>query len=182
MPARGTDKADPGVLWSGQSEDLKSTATGGLTAQRYRLTATTLYFERGALSTSGQQVPVAQIIDVDVKQSMAQRARGLGDLLVHVDRGSGRTETVHVVAVRDHKAVRDLINTTAIAARAALVTERNTQTINYVTGPPPGAPATAPTTAPAGSLVEQLKELAALRDAGILTDEEFATQKARLLA
>ena len=29
--------------------------------------------------------------------------------------------------------------------------------------------------------IAQLKELAALRDQGILTDEEFATQKARLL-
>src|SRR3954452_2674050 len=30
--------------------------------------------------------------------------------------------------------------------------------------------------------IEQLKELAALRDQGILTDEEFAAQKARILA
>src|SRR4051794_12753704 len=30
--------------------------------------------------------------------------------------------------------------------------------------------------------IEQLKELAALRDQGVLTDEEFAAQKAKLLA
>ena len=30
--------------------------------------------------------------------------------------------------------------------------------------------------------IEQLKELAALKQQGILTDEEFATQKARILA
>jgi hypothetical protein len=31
-------------------------------------------------------------------------------------------------------------------------------------------------------MIEQLKQLAELRDQGVLTDEEFATQKARILA
>jgi hypothetical protein len=31
-------------------------------------------------------------------------------------------------------------------------------------------------------VVEQLKELASLKDQGVLTEEEFASQKARLLA
>ena len=48
------------------------------------------------------------------------------------------------------------------------------------------APASDTTEAPttphaAGDVAEQLTKLAALRDQGILTDEEFATQKARLL-
>ena len=45
--------------------------------------------------------------------------------------------------------------------------------------PPEPAPAPA---APAPDLVTQLKEMAALHDSGVLTDEEFAAQKARLLA
>jgi hypothetical protein len=37
--------------------------------------------------------------------------------------------------------------------------------------------------APAGvDVISQLRDLAALRDQGILTDEEFATQKARILS
>jgi hypothetical protein len=45
------------------------------------------------------------------------------------------------------------------------------------------APAPAPTApAQASSPIEQLKELAALRDQGVLTDDEFATQKAKLLS
>ncbi len=32
------------------------------------------------------------------------------------------------------------------------------------------------------SMIDQLKELAALKDQGILTDEEFAAQKAKVLA
>jgi hypothetical protein len=42
--------------------------------------------------------------------------------------------------------------------------------------PPPPAPAAGP------DLVSQLKELAALKEQGVLTDAEFAAQKARLLA
>jgi hypothetical protein len=41
----------------------------------------------------------------------------------------------------------------------------------------------APAPAPAGeqSTIEQLKELGALKDQGILTEEEFAAQKAKIL-
>jgi hypothetical protein len=39
-----------------------------------------------------------------------------------------------------------------------------------------------PPAAPAPTMVEQLQQLADLRDKGILTDEEFNTQKARILA
>ncbi|HTE60892.1 MAG TPA: SHOCT domain-containing protein, partial [Solirubrobacteraceae bacterium] len=42
-------------------------------------------------------------------------------------------------------------------------------------------PAPAPP-APAPDPIEQLKQLAALKDQGILTDDEFATQKAKILA
>jgi len=48
-----------------------------------------------------------------------------------------------------------------------------------VAAPPPAAPAP-----PAGgeqSTIEQLKELAALKEQGVLTDEEFAAQKAKIL-
>ena len=47
--------------------------------------------------------------------------------------------------------------------------------------PPPQAP---PAAAPAAgtSTIDQLKDLAELRDQGVLTEEEFAAQKAKLLA
>lgn len=41
---------------------------------------------------------------------------------------------------------------------------------------PPPAPA-----APAADPIEQLKELAALKEQGVLTDAEFAAQKAKIL-
>lgn len=42
--------------------------------------------------------------------------------------------------------------------------------------PPPAAPAAS------GPPIEQLKELASLKEQGVLTEEEFAAQKAKLLA
>ena len=51
--------------------------------------------------------------------------------------------------------------------------------------PVAAAPEPAPEPAPAGAItddtVEQLKKLAELKDAGILTEEEFADQKAKVL-
>lgn len=45
--------------------------------------------------------------------------------------------------------------------------------------PPP--PAAAPAPAGETSVIDQLKELGALKEQGILTEEEFAAQKAKLL-
>jgi hypothetical protein len=57
-----------------------------------------------------------------------------------------------------------------------------------VAAPAPAAPAPAPAAAPAapatdmGAKLEQLKQLGELRDAGILTPEEFEAKKALILA
>jgi hypothetical protein len=48
--------------------------------------------------------------------------------------------------------------------------------------PPPAAePAPAPAAAGEESLIDQLKQLGELKEQGILTEEEFAAQKAKLL-
>jgi hypothetical protein len=51
------------------------------------------------------------------------------------------------------------------------------QQVQYVEAPPP-EPAAAGVTPDA---IEQLKQLAELKDQGILTEEEFAAQKAKIL-
>jgi Short C-terminal domain len=48
----------------------------------------------------------------------------------------------------------------------------------YQEAPPPPQPVAA---APAEDPIEQLKQLAALHNDGVLTDEEFAAQKAKIL-
>jgi hypothetical protein len=48
--------------------------------------------------------------------------------------------------------------------------------------PPQYAQPAPPPPAPAADPIEQLKELAALKNQGILTEEEFAAQKAKILS
>ncbi|HET8813762.1 MAG TPA: SHOCT domain-containing protein [Solirubrobacterales bacterium] len=47
---------------------------------------------------------------------------------------------------------------------------------------PAAAPAPPPAASADGSVIDQLKELGELKNQGILTDEEFAAQKAKLLS
>lgn len=63
-------------------------------------------------------------------------------------------------------------------AQIAAQREQAYQQQAYAQAPPP-PPAQA--AAPAADPVQQLKDLAALRDQGVLTEEEFAQQKARIL-
>ena len=57
-----------------------------------------------------------------------------------------------------------------------------------VAAPPPAVAAPAPTPPPqqasptSGDMFAQLRQLAEFRDAGVLTEEEFAAQKSRILA
>ncbi len=77
------------------------------------------------------------------------------------------------------------------AARTAVIAGTATAVSNSVArrgaAPAPATPApTAPEALPAAGLSEEkiamLRQLADLHSAGVLTDEEFATQKARVLA
>jgi hypothetical protein len=48
--------------------------------------------------------------------------------------------------------------------------------------PAPGVPSAAPSPPAATDVLDQLERLGALKDQGLLTDEEFADQKSRILA
>ena len=89
--------------------------------------------------------------------------------------------------------LRGVARTAAIAGTATAVSNRVSrrqagagaqQEAAYAQEPEPtyaaAAPAPAPA-APAADPIEQLKELAELKEQGILTDEEFAAQKAKIL-
>ncbi len=168
---------EPGVLWEGESQTLTAAATGGKVAARYRLTEQFLYFERGFLSTDAQQVPIANVLDVDVKQTMTQKARGVGDVLVHIQRPSG-VEVVPIESVRDFRQVQRLINETAHAARAAMLRAQNTH--HYASNAPQqqGSHVARPTE---HDVMVLLKQLGDLKAAGILTEQEFQEKKSELL-
>jgi hypothetical protein len=86
--------------------------------------------------------------------------------------------------------LRGVVRTAAVAGTATAVSNRvsRRQAQRWSQQEPEpehsyAAPAQAPPPPPAAAPdpIEQLKELAALKQQGILTDEEFAAQKARIL-
>jgi hypothetical protein len=86
--------------------------------------------------------------------------------------------------------LRGMARTAVVAGTATAVSnrvsrrqaERWAQQDSYGYGYQEPAPAPPPApAAPAADPIEQLKQLGALHQQGILTDEEFAAQKARLL-
>jgi hypothetical protein len=90
--------------------------------------------------------------------------------------------------------LRGVARTAVVAGTATAVSNRVSRrqanrwaqqgTLPYSSEPEPAyepAPAPAAPAEPAADPIAQLKELADLRAAGVLTDEEFAVQKAKIL-
>jgi hypothetical protein len=174
---------DPDEVWAATGKPLT-----GIGAGRYKLTRFYLFFEKGMLRTNAQQVPVAALLDIDVRQSMSQKARGVGDIVVHIQRSTG----VEIVTLEDIPNFREgqrALNEVSAAARAHIRTAQNTTTVNYQGTPPFPVSQAQPASAgqsehpvvPAVDYVAQLEKLGQLRDAGVLTDEEFQAKKADIL-
>ena len=85
--------------------------------------------------------------------------------------------------------LRGVVRTAAVAGTATAVSNRVSRRQaqrwsqqEYEQQPAYAEPAPAPAAAaPAADPIQQLKDLAALKDQGILTEEEFAAQKAKIL-
>lgn len=170
-----------GTVWSAVGKPVT-----GIGAGRYRMDASYLYFEKGTLRTDSQQVPIAQVVDVDVKQTMTQKARSVFTVLVKINRGA-QVEVVTMDDIPDGREAQRTINDAAHKARAAYQQAQNT--VHYHGQHPaaaaPVAPAVPPAAAPAEAAADpiaQLEKLGSLRDAGILTEEEFAAKKAEILS
>jgi Short C-terminal domain len=79
--------------------------------------------------------------------------------------------------------IRGVARTAVIAGTATHVSNNvsRRQASRWAQQAPQEESAQAPPAAPAADPVAQLKELAELRDSGVLTEEEFAAQKAKIL-
>lgn len=188
------------VLWEGQRESLTSTATQGrLASSKYRITEDAIHFEAGLLSTRAEMVPIWLVVDVDLTQSMTQKARSLGDLTLNLGADAARfgQKTLVLESVRDPRSVRDLIISRANDMRSffthrmhQLDIERRSASSSSVNVGVVSSPATdaGPAPLPAGDqsnsrqeLIDHLRQLGELRDLGVLTEDEFQHQKRQLL-
>lgn len=104
-----TFTAPADAIWSAVGRPLSGFGGG-----RFWLSEHYLSSERGTLKTDAQQVPVSAVIDVDVRQSMTQKARGLFTVLVLVQRPSG-IGYVTMEDIADGRAAQAVITGAAIA-------------------------------------------------------------------
>jgi hypothetical protein len=196
---------DPNTLWFGESKNA-ATSAAGVSKARYRITKDRVWIESGLLGTRTESVPLWAIKDMDVRIAVWQQGKDFGDVVLNLEDPSygasqdmfnmsgsiEGTTTGQVVLdnIEGPYAVLDLLTPLISEARTKKTIERQSSYVHNMTpGMPYGAPygAPPPQAAPAAApppqldMVEQLKKLGELRDAGILTEEEFAAQKAKLL-
>lgn len=179
--AATTPDRDPDAIWQAVGKPVT-----GIGAGKYKLTAHYLFFEKGTLRTDSQQVPVSALLDVDVRQSMTQKARGLGTVVVHIQRPT-RVELVALEDIPNFREGQRAINEAAHTARLAI--QRNQNTMRYEGVSPmqqstnSATPEQVPGQAPSyPDPIDQLQRLGQLRDAGILTEDEFQAKKSEILS
>lgn len=126
----------------------------GFGAGRYWMTPKFLFFERGTLRTDSQQVPISAVLDVDVRQSMTQKARGVFTVMLQIQRGAN-VENVSMDDIPHGREAQRIINNAAHQSRLAIQQSANTQTVRHEGGFVP---------------------------AGVLTDDEFVAKKAEILS
>lgn len=214
MSQFGPGQMQPGsqhVLWSGSPSDLTAAASGGrIVRAAYTVTTDAIQFEAGVVTTRAETIPLWAVIDVDLTQTVTQKARGVADLALRIDPRAAAQYGQHRLVLRSIKEarmVKDLIIRQANAIRVNWTNHQHerslehqragaTQFANVVHTQSPAPQATAAPAqvqpaappqaqiAPAagGDLMSRLKELAELKTAGLFTADEFTAAKALLLA
>lgn len=120
----------------------------------------------GWLAKRSMEIPLENITDVHFSQTVFERLIGAGDLTLESPGEYGQDHFSHVQnPQRVQKVIYEL-------------TEENRKRLAPVT---PIVPAPAPSSGASQSVADELTKLARLRQQGILTEEEFQAQKARLL-
>jgi hypothetical protein len=196
---------DPNTLWFGESKG-GATGAAGVSKARYRITKDRIWIESGLLGTRTESVPLWAVRDMDVRQAVWQRGKDVGDVVLGLDDPAYgvHQDTFNLTGTPEHGmtsgqvvldniespySVVDLLTPLISGARHKKTIERQSQYV-HMQGPgvpygmPAAPPAPAPAPAPAApqvDLVEQLRKLGELRDAGVLTPDEFSAKKAELL-
>lgn len=158
--------------------DLTNLATSGqLVGGTYQVTSRHLVLSDGLLSSKTTQIPLYAVAKMEVKQSIVQKARGVGDVVFTLDEDQSGTAVFSSI-----NNPRELLNILTPLVKAAR--DRRSFGQGEV-----GAGAVATTiigaTGVVGSgqqdMISQLARLGQLRDTNLLTEEEFLAAKAKIL-
>lgn len=164
---------DPNVLWEGRGSSM----TGAVAS--YMVSRTGITYDKGRFSSRSQQTHISLVADIQISQTVTQKSRGVGTVTVRLTDGG----VIALADIKETREARDAINQARTDyAQAHWERQQQERTaaaggINITNGG--SAPAAGST--PVVNIAHQIRELAELRDLGILTEDEFATQKAKLL-
>ncbi len=123
----------------------------------------------GIISKRGTEVPLDRVNNIDFSQGLFERVIGAGDLSIE---SAGKDGQSHFENVRHPDMVQQEIY------RQMEVNSRR-QAGWHADAIAQSAPRSAP--APAPDVADQISKLAALRDSGAITSEEYEAKKAELL-
>jgi membrane protein YdbS with pleckstrin-like domain len=141
------------------------------------VTTNRVIHRQGFIAKRSMEIPLDKINDVRFEQGMLDRIIGAGTLIIQSASEAGRNDFDFV---RDPEGVQKTIyeSTQRGAERLAAGVPAAAPSSPPVP-PPPAVPPGAPRSAP--NVTTELERLADLRARGVLTEEEFQAQKARIL-
>lgn len=122
----------------------------------YIITNERVIHRSGWLTQRSVEIPVLGIADVIFSQNLLQRLGRVGDVVIESAGGLGFTRLSHIERADDvHRTIYDLLEDTRVSS-------------NSNNSHPPGP-------------LDQVEQLARMRERGLITAEEFDTVKKRLL-
>jgi uncharacterized membrane protein YdbT with pleckstrin-like domain len=133
-------------------------------------------FRTGVLAKRGIEIPMERISNINFHQGIWERVIGAGDLEIE---SAGKDGQSHFNDIWHPDAVQQELYV-QMEANARKRASWSNPTVAAPAPPPPPGSAGAPRR-PESNVPEQLRELAELRDRGIITPAEFETKKAQLL-
>ncbi len=139
------------------------------TFTHFVVTNSRVIFRTGVLAKHGVEIPMDRVANINFNQSMWERVIGAGDLEIESAGKDGQSrfdDVWHPDAVQQELYKQMEVHAQTRAGWSAGRTM-------------PAAPAAS--AHPAGSVPEQIQQLADLRDRGVITAAEFEAKKAQLL-
>lgn len=133
----------------------------------FALTSDRIVTRRGILSKSGMDIPLERVNTVFSSQTVFERMVGAGDIAIE---SAGERGTNHFHNIRRPSVVQKEIY--------VQMENNENRKFDRMRGP---APAAADPTAVQGSIPDQIEQLSALHQRGVISDAEFQAKKAELL-
>ncbi len=168
------------IIWEGHKADLANLASSGkLVGGTYQVTDRYLVISDGLLSSKTQQIPLYCVAKIEIKQTLVQKARNVGDVVFTLDDEHSGFATFF--SVENPKSLIPLLNPVVKAARDRRAFGQGEVGAGAVT---PGVVIGGAGLPIAGQqdMISQLARLGQLRDTNLLTEAEFEAAKAKFLS